>query len=176
MKSLIDSVLEEMRLGLRAAKSQADSAIAQMDDADLFRTLDTDSNSVAVIMRHCAGNMRSRWTEFLTTDGEKVDRGRDAEFEPPPEATREAVVREWEDGWRMAFAAVDDLRPDDLLHTITLNGEPLTVIAAVGRATRHYSSHAGQIVLLAKHFRGTSWKTLTVPRGKSREFFDATRK
>ena len=176
MRSLAETVLEELRTGLAAAKSQADSAVAQLDDDDLFRVLDAHSNSIAVIMRHCAGNMRSRWREFLTTDGEKVDRGRDAEFELPPERTRIAVVAEWEDGWRMAFMAIEQLRPEDLQRTITLNGEPLSVVAAVERATRHYSSHAGQIVLLAKHFRGADWKTLTVPRGKSREFFDATRK
>lgn len=176
MNTLADMVLEEFRAGFRATKAQADSAIAQLDDDELFRTVDEESNSIAVIMRHCAGNMRSRWRDFLTTDGEKPDRERDGEFEPPPVRTRAAILTEWEEGWRFAFAAIESLEPGDLLRYVTINGEQFTVLAAVGKATRHYASHAGQVVLLAKHFRGARWKTLTIPRGQSRQFFSNTRK
>lgn len=176
MDSLAHTVLEELRAGFRAIKTQADSAVAQLEDEDLFRTIDAESNSIAVIMRHCAGNMRSRWRDFLTTDGEKPDRERDREFEAPPERTRDAVLKEWEDGWRLAFETIGSLRGEDLQRDVTLNGEHMSALVAIGRSTRHYASHAGQIILLARHFRGEHWKTLTIPRGQSRQFFERTRK
>ena len=163
-----EQYLAETRAGFRALKEQGDRAIAQVDDAALHETLDGESNSIAVIMRHIAGNMRSRWTDFLTTDGEKPTRDRDGEFEPPPSASRQALLREWEDGWRVALATVDALTPDDLLRTVAIRDEPHTVLRALDRATRHYAGHVGQIVLLAKHFAGAEWKSLSIPRGQSR--------
>lgn len=176
MISLANAVLEEVRAGFSAIKAQADSAVSQLPDDDLFRTLDAESNSVAVIMRHCAGNMRSRWKDFLTTDGEKPDRERDAEFEAPPVQSRATLLAEWEEAWGLAITTIHSLDPDDLLKDVAINGEQLTVLAALGRATRHYAGHSGQIVLLAKHLRGPDWKTLTIPRGQSHEFFSRTRR
>ena len=154
---------------LEKTKKLADKAIAQLDDAQLWVKLDPEANSVAVLMRHMAGNMRSRWTEFRTTDGEKTDRHRDQEFEEPTR-TREELLAEWEDGWRRVFDALRPLSDADLQETVFIRAEPHSIYKAISRQVAHYSGHAYQILLLAKHLKGADWKTLSVPRGQSEEF------
>jgi hypothetical protein len=154
---------------LRKLKAQADKALAQIQPAHFFVTLDPEANSIAVIMKHMAGNMRSRWTDFLTTDGEKPDRDRDTEFEVGEADTREQILSVWEDGWGRVLSAVSSLSPADLGTTVRVRGEPHSVIEAINRQVSHYAAHVGQIVLLAKHFAGPQWQTLSIPRGKSRE-------
>jgi hypothetical protein len=148
----------------------AEKAVEQVSDEEFFRALDPEANSIAVIMRHMAGNMRSRWRDFLTTDGEKPDRNRDQEFELPNAATREKVMQEWEEGWALVFAALQPLSQADLNKTVQIRGEAHSVTQAINRQIAHYASHVGQIILLAKHFRSKDWKTLSIPRGKSAEF------
>jgi hypothetical protein len=143
--------------------------MAQVDDEQLQVTLDPESNSIATIVKHMAGNMRSRWTDFLTTDGEKPDRHRDTEFEAPP-ATRAALVEMWEDGWRRVFAALEPLTDADLDRTVYIRSEPHSVMQAINRQVAHYATHIGQIIFLAKHFRSSRWESLTIPRRKSEEF------
>ena len=162
--------LNEALAGMRALKDLADKAVAQTSDDDLFRVLDDEENSIAVVMRHIAGNARSRWTDFLTTDGEKPDRHRDREFDHPPTSTRAALLAEWETAWAVTLATIGSLAPPDLLRTVTIRGEPHSVIRAIERQTRHYGQHVGQIVLLAKHWRGASWVSLSIPRGKSADY------
>jgi hypothetical protein len=141
----------------------------QVTDEQLFATLDEEANSIAIIVKHMAGNMRSRWTDFLTTDGEKPNRDRDSEFVAPP-ATRKALMDEWEDGWTLVFHALEPLSDADLAHTITIRGEAHSVMQAVNRQVAHYAHHVGQIVLLAKHFAHDHWQSLSVPRNRSAEF------
>lgn len=162
--------LEDAIAELRKYKKFADRAVAQVIDEDFFRQLDPESNSIGLIVKHVSGNLRSRWTDFLTTDGEKPDRNRDAEFEKADSDTRESVHARWEDGWRTLFAALEPLTDADLERTVMIRGEPHTVVQAINRQLTHYASHVGQIVFLAKHFAGDRWKTLSIPRGKSREF------
>lgn len=145
-------------------KRQAEQAIAQVDDRQFFATLDPDANSIAVIMKHVAGNMRSRWTDFLTSDGEKPNRNRDTEFEMPPDSTRAAILAAWEDGWARVTGAISSLTPADLGRTVRIRGEAHTVVEAINRQLTHYAAHVGQIVLLAKHYAGPAWKTLSIPR------------
>jgi hypothetical protein len=161
--------LDDAVLQLEKLKAQADRALAQTTDEHLFATLDPDSNSIAIIMKHMAGNMRSRWTDFLTTDGEKPDRERDTEFELTAADTREQILALWEDGWARVLGAVSSLTPADLSRTVTIRGEPHSVIEAINRQTTHYAAHVGQIVLLSKHYAGARWQTLSIPRGKSKE-------
>lgn len=157
-------------LGLfRFYKKQAERAIAQVSDEQLVLTLDEEMNSIALIVKHMAGNMRSRWTDFLTTDGEKPDRDRDSEFERPPES-REALLALWEAGWKCLFEALEPLTDTDLGRTVMIRGEAHSVMQAVNRNLTHCSYHCGQIVLLAKHFKSGAWETLTVARGRSGEF------
>ena len=156
--------LDESLLQLRKLKAQAENAIAQVDDAQFAALLDPDANSIALIMKHVAGNMRSRWTGFLETDGEKADRDRDSEFESTSGDTREAILARWEDGWSRTFAAISSLTPADLDRTVTIRNEPHTVLRAINRQVAHYSGHVGQIVLLAKHFAGPQWRTLSIPK------------
>jgi len=144
--------------------------MAQLRDEDFFVTLDPESNSVAVLVKHLAGNMRSRFTDFLTTDGEKPDRFRDREFELTPAITRADVMKRWEEGWSCVFAAIDALKPEDVTHTVTIRGEPHTVLQAINRQIAHYAQHIGQMVFLAKHLRSSEWKTLSIPRGKSEDY------
>ena len=155
---------------LQKLKQQADKALAQTSDADFFATLDSEANSIALIMKHMAGNMRSRWTDFLTTDGEKPDRDRDSEFESASADTRASITAQWEDGWNCLFAAIAPLLPGDLSRTVHVRGEAHSVLEAITRQTTHYAAHVGQIVLLAKHYAGSRWQTLSIPRGKSKEF------
>jgi len=150
-------------------KRFADQALAQLTDEQLYAQLDPESNSIAIIMKHVAGNMRSRWTDFLTTDGEKPDRDRDSEFEAPP-ADRASLMAMWEGGWKIVFSALEPLTDADLTRTVTIRSEPHSVMQAINRQVAHYSMHVGQIVLLAKHLKGADWKTVSVPRNKSREF------
>jgi len=162
--------LEEVRRQFRGHKRLAEGAIAQLKDDELFVALDSEANSIAIIVKHLAGNMRSRFTDFLTTDGEKPDRNRDQEFEMNSATTRADVMRGWEEGWARVFAAIEALKPEDVLRTVTIRGEPHTVLQAINRQVAHYAYHIGQIVFLAKHFRSSEWKTLSVRRGKSKEF------
>jgi hypothetical protein len=150
-------------------KKLADKAIEQLDDERLQVKIDAEANSVAVIMRHMAGNMRSRWVDFLTSDGEKPDRMRDREFEDARQ-TRAALMAEWEQGWQCVFDALTPLGDRDLLRTVIIRGEPHSVYTAMSRQVAHYAGHAYQILFLAKHLLGPGWKTLSIPRGQSEEF------
>ena len=162
--------LDEVRRQFRGHKRLAEGAMAQLKDEELFTTLDPESNSIAILVKHLGGNMRSRFTDFLTTDGEKPGRNRDQEFEMTSATTRADVMRWWEEGWARVFAAIEALKPEDVMRTVTIRGEPHTVMQAINRQIAHYAQHTGQIVFLAKHFRSGEWKTLSVPRGKSTEF------
>lgn len=153
----------------RQYKKLAEGAIAQVRDEELFATLDGEMNSISVIMKHMAGNMRSRWTDFLTSDGEKPDRNRDSEFVDPPN-TRAALMDVWEDGWSRVFEALEPLMDSDLSRTVTIRGEQHSVMQAINRQIAHYASHCGQIIFLAKHFAADHWQSLSVPRGRSVEF------
>jgi hypothetical protein len=148
--------------------------MAQTSDADLFRTLDPEMNSIALIVKHVAGNMRSRWTGFPEADGEKPDRNRDAEFEDPP-ATRAEVLALWDDAWDRLFRALEPLREEDMARVTTIRGERHSVMQAIQRSVAHCSYHVGQIVLLAKHFGSANWQSLSVPRGRSADFNQSVR-
>jgi Protein of unknown function (DUF1572) len=156
--------LEDCILQLRKLRAQAENAVAQIDDAQFFELIDPDANSIALIMKHVGGNMLSRWTDFLTTDGEKPNRDRDSEFETTSDDTRPAILARWEDGWSCMLGALSALQADDLSRTVTIRGEPHTVVQAINRQFSHYSAHVGQIVLLAKHFAGPRWQTLSMPK------------
>jgi len=153
----------------RQYKRLADRAIEQMSDEQLYTAIDPESNSIAIIMKHIAGNMRSRWTDFLSSDGEKPNRNRDTEFEAAP-ATRSELLAMWEEGWRLVFAALEPLSDSDLTRKVLIRTEPHSVMQAINRQIAHYAMHIGQIVFLAKHLAGANWKTLSIPRGKSAEF------
>lgn len=167
-----DLFLQDIRVQARKLKELADKALAQVRDEDLSVTLDPESNSLAMIVRHLAGNLRSRWTDFLTSDGEKPDRDRDAEFESH-EATRADLLAAWDEGWERLFATLSSLTVEDLGKTVLIRSEPHTVVQALNRGLTHAAYHVGQIVLLAKHFASESWKSLSIPRGKSRDFTEA---
>lgn len=168
--------LEEVRRQLAGYKRLGEGALSQLSEEEFFVTLDPESNSIAVIVKHIAGNMRSRFTDFLTTDGEKPDRNRDQEFELTAATTRAEVIRWWENGWSIVFSAIDSLKPEDLMRTITIRNEPHTVLQAINRQIAHYAQHIGQIVFLAKHLRSSEWKTLSIARGKSQDFKAVTDK
>jgi hypothetical protein len=150
-------------------KKLGEGAIEQVTDDQLFATQDEEMNSIAIIVKHMAGNMRSRWTDFLTSDGEKPDRNRDTEFIDPPN-TRAALMQLWNEGWQRVFDAMEPLSDSDLGRKVTIRGEPHSVMQAINRQIAHYSYHCGQIVFLAKHFKASDWKSLSVPRNKSAEF------
>ena len=158
-----DAYLDDVRAQFRKMKALAEGAIAQVSDDELGFTLDPESNSIATIMKHMAGNLRSRFTDFLTTDGEKPDRNRDGEFEGAVPG-RAAVLADWESGWRVLFGALDALRPGELQKDVFIRGERHSVIQALGRQLTHHSYHVGQIVFLAKHLRSDGWKSLSIPR------------
>jgi hypothetical protein len=162
--------LEEAHRQFRGHKRMGENAMAQLRDEEFFVTLDPEANSVAMLVKHLAGNMRSRFTDFLTSDGEKPDRFRDREFKVTSATSRADVMKWWEDGWTCVFAAVDPLQPEDVMRTVTIRGEPHTVLQAVNRQIAHYAQHIGQIVLLAKHLRASDWKTLSIPRGRSEDY------
>lgn len=168
--SLGTQYLEDSIGSLRAYKKQADKAIAQVKDDELFVTLDEEGNGVAVIMKHMAGNMFSRWTDFLTSDGEKPDRNRDMEFVVEPNNTRDEIIDYWERGWECVFNALTPLTAADLERKVMIRGEAHTVVQAINRQLMHYANHIGQIIFLAKHFRASEWKSLSVPRNRSAEF------
>jgi hypothetical protein len=164
--------LRDIVHSFRNYKALGDKAMAQVpSDADFGRMLDANSNSIAIIVQHIAGNLRSRYRDFLTTDGEKADRDRDREFEAHEPVTREAVVQMWEAGWAVALAALDALTPADLDRTITIRGEAFLVVEALNRSVTHTAYHVGQIVYLARHFASQRWTSLSIPKGKSAEFF-----
>jgi hypothetical protein len=163
------SYLQESLAVLRQYKKMAEAAIAQVTDDQLTAVLDPEMNSIALLVKHMAGNMRSRWTDFLTSDGEKPNRNRDTEFETPP-TTRAELMAIWNDGWQRVFDALEPLSDDDLSRTVTIRGEPHSVMQAINRQIAHYCSHIGQIVFLAKHLHHEHWQTLSVPRGKSVDF------
>jgi hypothetical protein len=169
-EAIVQNYFDDAVSSLKAAKKMADKAIAQMKDDELFVTLDEESNSVAVIMKHMAGNMFSRWTDFLTTDGEKPDRNRDMEFVIESNTTKDDVLDYWERGWACVFAALEPLTLEDFEKTVLIRGEPHTIVMAINRQLMHYSYHIGQIVYLAKHFRSTEWRSLSIPRNRSAEF------
>lgn len=150
-------------------KKLVDKAIEQLSDEQLRVAIDPDANSAAVIMRHMAGNMRSRWVDFMTSDGEKPSRMRDQEFEDPAQ-TRAELMAEWEHGWQCVFTALTPLTDADLQRTVIIRGEPHSVYKAMSRQVTHYAGHAYQILFLAKHLLGPGWKTLSIPRGQSEEF------
>lgn len=157
------SFLEDSLTLFRFYKQLTERAIEQVADEQLFVQLDPESNSIALIVKHMAGNMRSRWTDFLTTDGEKPDRNRDSEFEEPP-ADRAALLALWERGWKYVFDAIEPLGEADLGRTVFIRGEAHSVMQAIGRQIGHYAHHSGQIVFLAKHFQNQRWKSLSIPR------------
>jgi hypothetical protein len=168
--SLGDHYLQDSIASLRAYKKQADKAIAQLKDEEFFVTLDEEANSIAVIMKHMAGNMFSRWTDFLTTDGEKPNRNRDMEFVTESDATKDQVIDYWERGWQCVFNALEPLHASDLERKVMIRGEEHTVMQAINRQLMHYANHIGQIIFLAKHFRSSEWQSLSVPRNRSAEF------
>jgi len=161
--------LEEAFRQMRGNKRLTEGAIAQLSDEDMFHVLDPESNSVALLVKHMAGNMRSRFTDFLTSDGEKPTRHRDQEFILDANTTRADVMRWWEEGWAVVFAMLQSLKPEDVSKTVTVRGEPHSVLQAINRQIAHYAHHGGQIVFLAKHLKSSEWKTLSIPRGKSEE-------
>jgi len=169
MTDIAQHYLEEARRQFRGYKRLGEGALTQLKDQELFVTLDPESNSAAIIVKHMAGNMRSRFTDFLTSDGEKPDRHRDQEFELSSETSRGEVMRWWESGWSSVFSAIDSLRPEDVQRTVTIRGEPHTVLQAINRQVAHHAYHVGQIVFLAKHFRSQEWKSLSIPRGQSEQ-------
>jgi len=163
------SYIEDSLTLFRYYKKLAAAAMGQVSDEQLFATLDGEMNSIAVMVKHMAGNMKSRWTDFLTSDGEKADRDRDSEFVEPP-SSREALMELWEQGWSCLFQALEPLNDADLTRAVAIRGEPHSVMQAINRQVAHYSYHCGQIVFLAKHFCGGEWTSLSVPRGRSGAF------
>ena len=150
-------------------KTLGDRAIAQVSDDDLHALIDPGSNSIAIIVKHLAGNLRSRFTDFLTTDGEKPTRNRDAEFEMPDRMSREELLQAWESSWAIALASINGLVPEDLDRSVSMRGEAFLVVEALDRLGAHAAYHVGQLVFLAKHFAGPGWKTLSIPKGRSAE-------
>jgi len=169
-EAIVQNYFEDAVASLKNYKKLADKAVAQLKDDEFFVTLDEEANSVAVIMKHMAGNMFSRWTDFLTSDGEKPDRNRDMEFVIGANTTKDEVLDYWERGWACVFAAIEPLKLEDFERIVSIRGEPHTIVMAINRQLMHYSYHIGQIVFLAKHFRSTQWNSLSIPRNKSAEF------
>jgi hypothetical protein len=167
--ALAELYLKDATEAFRGLKRLADRAIEQVSDEELFRTIDPESNSIALIMKHMYGNMRSRWTDFLTTDGEKPDRRRDSEFLVEGE-DRRTIMQRWEAGWQTLFDALTPLKAEDLMREVKIRHEPHTVVKAINRQISHYGQHTGQIVFLAKHLKLSDWKTLSIPRGESETF------
>src|SRR5947209_2714300 len=169
-ETLAKHYLEDSIENFRGYKKLAERAFEQVSDEEFFAALDEESNSIGVIMKHMAGNMFSRWTDFLTTDGEKPDRNRDMEFVTTPYTTRDEMTDYWERGWACALGAIESLRPEDLSKVVLIRGKEHTVVEAINRQLMHYAYHIGQIVFLAKHFRSDAWKSLSIPRNKSTAF------
>src|SRR5829696_7062375 len=169
-EAIIQNYLDDARSALRAYKKLADKAVDQLNDEEFFVTIDEEANSIAVVMKHMAGNMFSRWTDFLTSDGEKADRNRDMEFVIEAQTTKDDVLAYWERGWQCVFNALEPLRPEDFEKSVLIRGEKHTIVQAINRQLMHYAYHIGQIVLLAKHFRSAEWDSLSIPRNRSAEF------
>ena len=169
-EAIVENYFEDAIKSFKAYKKLADKAIAQLKDDEFFVTLDEESNSVAIVMKHMAGNMFSRWTDFLTTDGEKPNRNRDMEFVIEESTTKDDVLNYWERGWACVLGALEPLTPEDFEKTVTIRGEEHTIVEAINRQMSHYAYHIGQIVFLAKHFRSKDWSSLSVPRNRSAEF------
>jgi Protein of unknown function (DUF1572) len=170
MTDLAIHFLDEAHRQFRGHKRLAEGAMAQLKDHELFLALDPESNSIALIVKHMAGNMRSRFTDFLTTDGEKPNRYRDQEFELVPTTTRADLTKMWEEAWSRLFTTIEALKPEDVMRKVTVRGEPHTVLQAINRQIAHYAYHTGQIVFVAKHIRSGKWKSLSIPRGKSEDY------
>jgi hypothetical protein len=166
---LAQHYLETVRANFSNQKRLAEKAIAQLDDGQLYVALAAEDNSIAIIIKHLHGNMRSRWRDFLTTDGEKPDRHRDTEFEAPP-SERAALMNLWEEGWQTLFEALDSINSSNLNSTITIRGQAHSVLEAIERQLAHYSHHVGQIVYVAKSFKGDAWQTLSIARGASGQY------
>jgi hypothetical protein len=162
--SVARAYLDDVRVQFSKLKKLAEGALAQVGEDDLFVALDAESNSIAIVMKHMAGNLRSRFTDFLTSDGEKPDRNRDGEFEIADRPSRDAVLADWESGWAVLFATLDTLTEDDVLLEVTIRGEAMSVIQALNRQMTHHAYHVGQIVYVAKHLRAADWRTLSLPR------------
>lgn len=169
MTQLADIYLEDIRTRFTKLQATAEGAIAQVTAQQFGDVPDPDGNSIAIIAKHVGGNLRSRFTDFLTTDGEKPDRHRDEEFEAGGQDTEESVMARWSEGWNTLYHAIDQLKPDDLVRTVTIRGEPHSVVGALNRSLSHIAYHTGQIVTLARHFAGTSWKPLSIPRRAATE-------
>ena len=163
------SYLDEAFRAFRGYKRMADGALSQLDDREFFHVPDTESNSVALIVKHMAGNLRSRWTDFLASDGEKPDRDRDQEFILTAADTRDDLMRRWEHSWETVLNTLKSLQPEDVARTVYIRRETHTVLQATNRSMLHTAYHVGQILFLGKHLRGAQWKTLSIPRGKSAE-------
>jgi hypothetical protein len=151
-------------------KALGDAALKSTPDAHLHREIDPNSNSMAVIVKHVAGNLRSRFRDFLTTDGEKPDRDRDSEFEIPERVSRDTILQWWEDGWSTVLGTIGSLTVEDLTRTVTIRGEAFAVAEALNRSVTHTAYHVGQMVYLARHFAGAAWKSLTIPKGESAKY------
>lgn len=167
MPDVAAAYLTESIKCFRAYKKLGEGALAQVRDDEWSRLIDPEANSIALVVKHMAGNMRSRWTDFLTSDGEKPDRNRDQEFIQDATVNRERVMEWWEAGWKHVFDAMESLKPEDLGSKVYIRGQEHTVLQAINRQIAHYSYHVGQIVLLAKHYRGPEWKSLSIPKGQS---------
>jgi hypothetical protein len=167
--------LADVRSQIEALRTAAERALAQVDDAAYFAALDGETNCLALVVKHMAGNLRSRWTDFVISDGEKPDRHRDGEFVIESGDTRESLSARWDDGWRRFAETVAELTPDQLLTVVKIRDEPHTVVKAIQRALTHAAYHVGQIVFLARHFRGGEWQSLSIPRGQSERFNAAHR-
>lgn len=156
-------------------KKLAERTMDQLTLEELHQSPSSESNNIAVIVRHLSGNMIARWTDFLNSDGEKTDRNRDLEFEGGYQS-KEELLTAWEKGWTTLFTALSSLGPDDLKKTVTIRNEPHSVLKAIQRQVSHYSYHVGQIVYVGKQIKDTSWKNLSVPRGKSQEYTEQVKK
>jgi hypothetical protein len=168
--TLASLFLDDTTVAFQRQKELAERAMAQVDDEQFFGTIDAEANSIAVLVKHVGGNLRSRFTDFLHSDGEKPDRDRDGEFEIPLDSKRSQIMARWESGWATLFHTLRSLQPNDLEAIVHIRGEPVPVVGALHRALAHVAQHVGQIVLLAKHVRAADWKTLSIPRGQSREW------
>jgi uncharacterized damage-inducible protein DinB len=169
-KSFQADYLDEVRRSFRGYKRLADGGLTQLSDSEFFKAPDTESNCVAQIVKHVAGNLRSRWLDFLTTDGEKPDRHRDQEFVLTKADTRADLMRRWEQSFNLVFENIAALKPQDFIKTVTIRGEPHTILQAMARSVLHTAYHVGQILYVGKHLRGTEWTVLSIPKGKSEEF------
>ena len=174
-EKILQNFLDETIESFRSYKKLAEKSFAQVSDEEFFKVIDAEANSMAAITKHTGGNLRSRWTNFLTSDGEKPDRNRDSEFVADDD-TRESLMQFWENGWNRLFETLQSLTVEDLGKIVQIRGEDFTVVKAINRAAMHTASHIGQITFLAKHFRSSEWKTLSVPKNKSAEFNDWLKK